>query len=72
MTCVKMGVGVNYGRGHVYPGDLYQCPECDVKIVWTIGTATHDGDYSKFVQYFNEKKAPIVTGKVTTQRKIRI
>jgi hypothetical protein len=59
MTCIKMGVGVNYGYGHVYPGDLYECPECKFKMIWTIGHSVHDGNYDQFVHYFDAREAEL-------------
>lgn len=35
MRCEKTGVGVHFGRGHVYAGDRFECPDCGANIVQT-------------------------------------
>ena len=44
MKCVENGYGVRFGTNHVYPGDLYQCPHCDLQIIKTGPNSTHDDD----------------------------
>jgi hypothetical protein len=46
MFCEKNGVGADYGHGHVYPGDLYKCPDCGVLILSTVGKPIQDSNYS--------------------------
>ena len=51
MRCETNGVGADYGRGHVYPGDTYKCKTCGVLALHCIDNAVHDPDYTKFKQY---------------------
>ena len=47
MEMIVMGVGVDYGYGHVYPGDIWRCPACKNSFVHTIGNAISDTNYDK-------------------------
>ena len=45
MECVKNGVKTDFGHGHVYAGDAFQCNHCGAKIVRTNQEAYFDGEY---------------------------
>ena len=61
MRCEFNGIGVDYDNGHVYPGDLWQCPECKVQIIATIGRAIHDPCYDKHQRYLVAKQTNKIT-----------
>ena len=42
MRCVQNGLAADFGRGHVYLGDLYVCPECGARVMKTNDRAIHD------------------------------
>jgi hypothetical protein len=44
MKCEENGLGVRYGESHVYTGDKYKCPECNIEVIKT-GTTVHDPDH---------------------------
>jgi hypothetical protein len=29
MRCVKTGSSYHFGNGHTYPGDTFECPQCN-------------------------------------------
>ena len=49
--CKKNSVGADFGNGHVYPGDLYQCGTCGAEILLTNVKPSHDPDYTYQDQY---------------------
>ena len=51
MVCVKNGVGVDFGNGHVYAGDRYECRSCHSSVVNTTGTPVFDPGHSLFRDY---------------------
>ena len=55
MRCLNNGVGANFGHGHVYPGDMYQCSQCKGKILATNGKPIFDPDYNTQDEYLNMK-----------------
>jgi hypothetical protein len=42
MTCAKNGMVADYGNGHHYAGDAYQCPECSAFVLTTAAEAYYD------------------------------
>ena len=54
MKCEKNGVGARFGESHVYPGDLYVCPECGKKIVLTNKESVHDPEKKIFTVKMDE------------------
>lgn len=46
MKCAQNGVGADFGNGHVYPGDRFECPQCGQSILATNGTPTRDDNYT--------------------------
>lgn len=44
MKCIETGTGVRYGDGHVYPGDMFRCPQCMATVILTNNTAVRDPD----------------------------
>ena len=48
-----IGIGVNYGRGHVYSGDILVCPDCKEQVIVTASNAVYDADYDLFEMYLN-------------------
>jgi len=53
MRCLKNGVDVNFGHGHVYPEDMYQCSQCGDKMLATNGRPIPDPDYKTQDEYLN-------------------
>jgi len=51
MRCDKNGVGVDYGHGHVYPGDRHKCDQCGAMIIYTNAAPIHDPDYNTQDEY---------------------
>lgn len=51
MNCIKNGVGCDFGGGHVYPGDVYECPVCHYEIVNTTSNSIHDPNYDILDEY---------------------
>lgn len=47
MFCQKTGVGVDYGGGHVYPGDAFYCADCGAHIVHTNELSYQDPKYMR-------------------------
>jgi len=56
MQCVKNGIGINYGHGHVYPGDKYRCPKCESEIIISDGSSIHDPNLKSMDEYYNMEK----------------
>jgi len=56
MKCVQNGVACDYKNGHIYVGDLFQCPECLNAIISTNQNASYDPEY-KFVNYYLPMKS---------------
>ena len=53
MSCHKTGVGINYGNGHVYPGDIYKCKECEFEMIVSEGRSVHDANLNIYSEYIN-------------------
>ena len=51
LRVIAMRVGVDYGQGHVYPGDVLECPKCKNQIIYTIGVANFDPEYNAHQAY---------------------
>jgi DNA-directed RNA polymerase subunit RPC12/RpoP len=51
MSCLKNGVGADFGFGHVYPSDSYRCSGCGHVVLQTNPSAIHDPDYKLFTVY---------------------
>jgi len=46
LRCLKNGVGLDYGHGHVYPSDTFVCPGCGIQIASSGNVnAIHDPEY---------------------------
>lgn len=45
MRCERNGVGVDFGGGHVYPGDRFRCPGCGAQVIRTNAGPSHDPGY---------------------------
>jgi hypothetical protein len=59
MKCIKNGCGIDYGHGHVYAGDLFQCPNCSISIISTNKSASYDPEYKYFEFYLQMKSDQI-------------
>lgn len=56
MKCEQNGLGVRFGRAHVYPGDKYKCPVCDVEIINTESSnSIHDPEFQIDTILMDEK-----------------
>lgn len=53
MLCEKNAVGADFGFGHVYPGDKFQCPTCGRGILATNRKPVYDRDYSMLDAYIS-------------------
>ena len=51
MICKKNSVGADFGNGHVYPADKFQCPICKGEILATNHSPVYDPDYSQQDEY---------------------
>jgi len=58
MRCVFNGIGIDYGNGHVYPGDVWWCPSCTIEITATTGQPTYDPEYNKYSKYLWAYRKP--------------
>ncbi len=56
MNCLKNGVGVDWGDGHVYPGDRFGCPGCGAEIIRTGPGSTYDPLYNKQHEYLTMRQ----------------
>ena len=45
MQCLKNGVGADFGFGHVYPGDMFECRFCGIKILATNRNSIYDPEH---------------------------
>jgi hypothetical protein len=55
MHCEKNGVGIDFGNGHVYPGDKFKCPGCRHEII-TATRPSFDPEYAYQDEYILAKK----------------
>lgn len=53
MKCTKTGIGVDYGNGHVYSGDRFQCENCGADIIHANNSSYHDPEYKSKDVYLN-------------------
>ena len=51
MICDKNSVGIDYGHGHVYPGDRHKCQNCGIAIISTNKASIHDPNYDTQDEY---------------------
>ena len=51
LKCIKNSIGVDFGNGHLYAGDLFRCPECGYSVVSTNKNASYDPEYKYFDHY---------------------
>jgi len=51
MKAEKNGVGADFGNGHIYAGDRYQCPQCGAMILKTNATACYDPKHKNQEEY---------------------
>lgn len=56
MRCDKNGVGADFGNGHVYPGDRYECDNCGYKILATTGVPILDLEHKSQHEYLEMAK----------------
>ena len=56
MRCEKMGIGCDFGNGHVYAGDSYKCPTCHVVIIKTNEVASFDPEHEFQDEYITMDK----------------
>ena len=67
LHCKKNSVGADFGNGHVYPGDLFECPTCNAEILLTNVNPSFDPDYTFQDQYLKMIEAGLCRGcRVTT------
>ncbi len=53
MRCDKNEVGVNFGHGHVYPGDRFKCYGCGAMIISTTPKAIYAPDLLSQEEYLD-------------------
>jgi hypothetical protein len=53
MKVVKNGVHVDYGNGHVYSADKWQCPICTNIVYLTNSTPFFDKEHYPNITYFD-------------------
>jgi len=51
MRCDKNGVGADFGNGHVYPSDRWECPDCMKQILVTNPSPIRDEYYDTQEEY---------------------
>jgi len=51
MICLTNGVGLDWGHGHVYPSDVYQCGACGKKTAYSEGRSNLDSKYNNKAGY---------------------
>jgi hypothetical protein len=51
MDVEKNSIGVDFGNGSVYSGDLYKCNFCRKTIIFASDIATNDKDHDSFKEY---------------------
>lgn len=59
LKCIKNNVGIDYGNGHVYAGDLFQCSSCLFSVVSTNHNASYDPEYKYYDFYLPMKSNQI-------------
>jgi len=51
MKVLKNGVGLDFGHGHVYPSDIWICPECGKQTANAIVASINDPEYRRQKKY---------------------
>ena len=65
LECVKNGVGLDYGQGHISASDLYACPVCGVSIAKANDAGYVDPDH-QFHDLYIDMTVPAVPKTVGT------
>jgi hypothetical protein len=42
LQCAKNGFGIRFPTDHVYAGDLFRCPSCEMMVIKAAGSAVFD------------------------------
>lgn len=45
LTCTKVDVAAEYPQNRIFPGSLYECPNCKMQILKTRNHSISDPDY---------------------------
>ncbi len=53
MSCIRTGMGADFGHGHIYAGDIFQCFKCEVKIAKCNGYPGHDPEHKYHDMYID-------------------
>ena len=56
MKVVKIGVGLDFGHGHVYAGDRLRCPVCRVSVLKCVTPPYNDKDHTSRDEYVDATK----------------
>jgi predicted RNA-binding Zn-ribbon protein involved in translation (DUF1610 family) len=56
MVCMKTGVAVDFGLGHCYAGDRFECPKCKANIARCNGVSHYDPEHRHHDEYVFMKK----------------
>lgn len=56
MRCLKNGVGVDYGGGHVYAGDKFGCAGCGAEVIKCNVAPHQDTNYEFHDEYLTIKR----------------
>ena len=51
MKCTKNGVGLDFGGGHIYAGDRWECPGCGAEVIVSTGVPSFDPDHRQRSEY---------------------
>ena len=51
MGCIKTGVSADFGFGHCYAGDKYECPKCGTVVLDTLRSPHYDPEYTFHDEY---------------------
>ena len=60
MRCTKNGIGADFGNGHIYPTDKFECPECGIEVLDSGNqNAYQDPDHKIQQEYVDMKQGAI-------------
>jgi hypothetical protein len=53
LVCLRNGVGVDFGGGHIYASDRYGCPKCKTEVCKCNDTPHFDPSHKCHDEYLN-------------------
>ena len=62
MRCTKNGIGADFGNGHIYPTDKFECPECGIEVLDSGNQNAYQDPDHKIQQDHLEMKQGAING----------